>query len=744
MKNHTPVSSRSLRRARVFAPALLLALLAGSLSAQPQPPVPGTWQLEFEDTFDGTTLNGANWKIGMADAGIEGVGGNNPKNITVAGGKLTLKATTTPVVFCGKSNAYSTGEISTFLNFKQQYGYFEMRARWDTATGMWPAFWLMPERDDYATKEWFVNTFLKFNLVSSGITTVTSAKLRMKVVVVGNSADSPNNLQTFRVADDSWAENTITWNNQPVRDPRFVDQKWGFTAAPGDIVEIDVTELVQSEVSGDKVVSLALSDSFRRARRMAFYSKEAVNIADRPQLVVNGTTFYPTADAIVKWGTAANTNYGSTGEIEVRSAYADITDSTYTGGMEVDIMETLGVWGSNVTSHALHWDGYGSAHQATGWGPAPVIDTGAYHDYGAYWANGLIEFYVDGVKTGSYNNTRAMSVPAYAILSLQLGGWDGNTPTAGVNNKTFDIEHVRIWSGTKSGSVPATTTRASDGKVSFGSDYSVYGGTGSVGNRVTVANGGTGFSVSGNGWIKFPLNYTVTPDTVLEFTVNSAAVGEILGFGLDEDNDSANAKRVFQLSGTQLWTGGWQDSNNYVSASGSVTYTIDLGTYYTGPMTCIAIAVDNDAQNKIYGAFSNVKIHEGADPVAIGALNSGVAVDDSRTGTGYLMYSAQNVVTRFGTQVGNADHLIAVFYSGGQWYADKNFGQVAFTPVSTDLLLASVNFTTDTVTSLLGASGAEYGIVKGYASGDLTFIPNQWAGAYNANEFGVTGTTFTP
>ena len=743
MKTKPPSASSVLRRARVLAPALLLSLV-GSLSAQSTPPIPGSWTLQFEDTFDGSTVNGANWKLGMADAGIAGVGGNNPANISVAGGKLTLKATNTPVVFCGKSFAYSSGELSTFLNFKQQYGYFEMRARWDTATGMWPAFWLMPERDDYATKEWFVNTFLKFDLTSSGITTVTSAKLRLKVVVVGNSASNPDNLQTFRVADDSWAENTITWNNQPAWDPRFIDQKWNYTAAPGDIVEIDVTPYVQSELNGDKVVSLALSDAFRRARRMAFNSREVAVAADRPQLVINGTTFYPTADAVVKWGTAANTNYGSTTELEVRTAYADITDSTYSGGMEVDIMETLGIWGPNVTSHALHWDGYGADHQATGWGPAPVIDTGAYHDYGVYWAPGLLEFYVDGVKTGAYNDARALSVPAYAILSLQLGGWDGNNPTAAVNNKTFDIDHVRIWSGTQSGTVPATTTRATDGKVSFGSDATVYGGTGSLGNRVTVANGGTGFTVSGNGWIKFPLNYTVTPDTVLEFTVNSAAPGEILGLGLDEDNDSANTKRIFQVSGTQLWTGAWQDSNDYVSASGPVTYTIDLGTYYTGAMSYIAIAVDNDTANKIYGEFSNVKIHEGAQPVAIGALNSGVAVDDSRTGTGWLMYSAQNVVTRFGTQVGNADHIISVFRANGQWYADKNFGQVAFTPVATDLLLAEVNFTADTVTSLEGASGAEYGIVKGYASGDLVYIPNQWAGVYNANEFGVTGTTFTP
>jgi hypothetical protein len=45
---------------------------------------------------------------------------------------------------------------------------------------------------------------------------------------------------------------------------------------------------------------------------------------------------------------------------------------------------------------------------------------------------------------------------------------------------------------------------------------------------------------------------------------------------------------------------------------------------------------------------------------------------------------------------------------------------------------------------LEGASGTEYGIAKGYASGDLAYIADWWAGAANDGEFGVTGTTFTP
>ncbi len=43
-----------------------------------------------------------------------------------------------------KDVRYSSGMISSRGRFQQQYGYFEMRARWSRGKGLWPAFWLLP------------------------------------------------------------------------------------------------------------------------------------------------------------------------------------------------------------------------------------------------------------------------------------------------------------------------------------------------------------------------------------------------------------------------------------------------------------------------------------------------------------------------------------------------------------------------------------------------------------------------
>ena len=417
-------------------------------SSNPVPPMPGNWTVTFQDEFDGSNLNGARWRLGQHWSGIGGSGGVAPENVSVSGGTLRIKSEQRAVSYGGTNYSYATGEVSSFMQFRQQYGYFEARIKYPTVTGLWPAFWLMPDRGDYGWKDGFYRSLVKFDLTGVNPGTITSAELQMKVTTV--EAGASNNLVFMKLADDSWNESAVTWNTMPAPDPVWITQRWN-QAVAGQDMTVDVKDFVTQQMAGDKKISFVVADTFLKTKNVKFASREAATQADRPRLVINGVTYYATEDAYVRWGTLANTNYGTATELAVEDSWGD-TATTFNGGMEVDILESLGIWGADETQHAVHWDGYSTSHQSAGWPNvlSPPTSDG-FHTYGVYWQPGVLEFYVDGVRTAEWNNTRVMSVPAYLILSLQLGGWDNNNPGAQVNNQTMEVDWVRAWSGTRSG-----------------------------------------------------------------------------------------------------------------------------------------------------------------------------------------------------------------------------------------------------------------------------------------------------
>jgi beta-glucanase (GH16 family) len=451
-----------LRRARLLprcrlkrtAAALVGSLALGGTLHAVDPLVPGTWTPVFEDEFNGTVIDGTKWRLGSHHAGIAGSAGTAPENITVADGKLKLKAEQRAITYSGTNYSYATGEVSTFFNHAQQHGYIEARIKYPAVTGLWPAFWLMPDRGSYGWKDSYRRAYLKFDLTGVSPGTVTSATLKVKVSSM--ETGGTNNLVAMKLGDDSWSESTITWNNKPVPNPIWVAQKWNNLVSAGSEITIDVTDYVAQQMAGDKIVSLVLADTFMRTKLLAFHSSEAANAADRPQLVINGTAYTATEDATVRWGTLANTNYGNAVDLGVKDDWGD-TATTFNGGMEVDVMESLGIWGANVAQHALHWDGYDASHKSAEWHDITYPATGdGFHTYGVYWEPGVLAFYIDGIKTVEYANSRVINVPAYFILSLQMGGWGGNNPGAQVHNQVMEVDWVRSWSGTRA--APSTVT----------------------------------------------------------------------------------------------------------------------------------------------------------------------------------------------------------------------------------------------------------------------------------------------
>jgi len=246
-----------------------------------RPPVEGEWTRTFNENFDGGQLNEKLWTA----SDREKTYGKNylysPGNVTVADGTLRLTAKKEQV----EAWPYISGQIDGFGKWTQCYGYFEARMKWPDTTGLFPAFWLMPDRDIHGKTD----------------------------------------------QQSLWNRNSTKWR-----------------------------------------------------------------------------------------------------------------------GMEFDVMEHIGAWGPGRYNVALHWDGYADLHKTAGnehvyYGPTPD----GWHVFGLLWEPGKVTWYCDGVKKAEWSDERVGAIPAYFILSHQLGGWglaEGQkTPPDDKVPAVVEVDYVRAW-----------------------------------------------------------------------------------------------------------------------------------------------------------------------------------------------------------------------------------------------------------------------------------------------------------
>ncbi len=420
----------------------------------PLPPITGTWTLSFADDFNGTSLNPNNWRLGEHFLGINGLAANSAKHTIVRNGKLELIAEKIPLRFAGQDYEYSAGEISTFQKHNQLYGYFESRIKYDAVQGVWPAFWTMPDRGNYGNENLRKQSYMRFDLAQIS-EPVSSATLKVKVTGIERPSEE-SNITFYKLLTDEWSENSVTWLNRPAYDPAWLRQLTGNQDVTNEItigqyIEVNVADYINAQIASNKNASFAIADTFRKQNGITFGSREALNTEDRPRLVVNGIDIFSSADAYVNAGIHGNSNFGNETELGIKEP-SKSTSRTDDGGMEIDIMESLGIWGADRTQHALHWDYYGRGHPTAQPENLPLTiapTNDGYHVYGMYWEPGRITFYVDGEKTWRYENQRVGSIASYILLSHQLGGWSGN---ANIYDPSFPatmyVDYVYTWEGT--------------------------------------------------------------------------------------------------------------------------------------------------------------------------------------------------------------------------------------------------------------------------------------------------------
>lgn len=135
---------------------LLLALTVQPLLHAADPSggaVPPGWKLVWADEFDGGELDWRKWAVAENGHG----GGNNelqyyvdrPENARVEKGHLILEARREKYNNAGTQKDFTSGKIHTRRRASWTYGRFEMRAKLPKGRGLWPAFWLMPEKETY-------------------------------------------------------------------------------------------------------------------------------------------------------------------------------------------------------------------------------------------------------------------------------------------------------------------------------------------------------------------------------------------------------------------------------------------------------------------------------------------------------------------------------------------------------------------------------------------------------------------
>jgi len=122
-----------------------------------RPPVRGDWIPTLREEFDGDDLDDSLWNVHTKNHWDERSHFRRDK-VILGDGVARLRFERDP----GHHNddpaeertPYATGFLDTFGKWTQRYGYFEARVKLPRAPGLWPAFWMMPDRGPDAAERW--------------------------------------------------------------------------------------------------------------------------------------------------------------------------------------------------------------------------------------------------------------------------------------------------------------------------------------------------------------------------------------------------------------------------------------------------------------------------------------------------------------------------------------------------------------------------------------------------------------
>ncbi len=122
-----------------------------------RPPVEGDWVMTFDEEFNGPEIDKTRWGIYTTNY-WDKRSHFSKDNVILGDGVVRLRMekkrghdNDDPTA---KETDYAVGFLDTYGKWVQRYGYFEARVKPPTAPGLWPAFWMMPDRGEAVGPQW--------------------------------------------------------------------------------------------------------------------------------------------------------------------------------------------------------------------------------------------------------------------------------------------------------------------------------------------------------------------------------------------------------------------------------------------------------------------------------------------------------------------------------------------------------------------------------------------------------------
>jgi hypothetical protein len=231
---------------------------------------------------------------------------------------------------------------------------------------------------------------------------------------------------------------------------------------------------------------------------------------------------------------------------------------------------------------------YGSTNMGT-------IDVEVSTDNGTSW----LSIWNESGNKGNQWNFASLDLTAYAGSTIQLRF---NRLVGSTWQADIAVDNVRLSEDT-GGGTPSCAT--------FDLNRTYFPFSNQDNGNAQLQNGNTELVISNNAWKYVNLNYTITPNTVIQFDFGSTIEGEIHGLGLESDN-TLSSNLIFKVHGTQNW--GIRDFDNYPNNSQWVSYSINVGNYYTGATDRLVFVADHDGGARNGNSFyRNVVIFEDAN-----------------------------------------------------------------------------------------------------------------------------------